>query len=185
MKQPSRRAGDEMLVIRAQLGGPGAFNPLYARWHRPFLRHAYRLLSDGEQAGDAVQDAWAEIVKGLAGLKDTAAFQAWAFRIVTRRCAHMIRRQQKYRRVDQAVKQDLEICDGSVHLPDTTLDIHHMRLALAGLSGDQRAAIDLFYLEDFTVAEVAVALDIPAGTVKTRLLHARKKLRAILEGEST
>jgi DNA-directed RNA polymerase specialized sigma24 family protein len=46
-----------------------------------------------------------------------------------------------------------------------------------------RAAIALFHFEDMSVAEVAVALDVPAGTVKTRLMHARRKLRAALEGD--
>ncbi len=46
-----------------------------------------------------------------------------------------------------------------------------------------RAAIGLFYLEEMSVAEVAVALEIPVGTVKTRLMHGRKKLRATLEGD--
>lgn len=55
--------------------------------------------------------------------------------------------------------------------------------ALAKLSPEHQAAIALFYLEGMTVAEVAVALDIPLGTVKSRLMHARGKLRAALEGE--
>ena len=52
-----------------------------------------------------------------------------------------------------------------------------------GAAAGARAAIALFYLEDMSVAEMAVALDVPAGTVKTRLMHARRKLRAALEGD--
>ncbi len=59
-----------------------------------------------------------------------------------------------------------------------------LRAALADLPQEQRAAIGLFYLEDLGVAEVAIALNVPAGTVKTRLMHARRKLRAVLEGEA-
>ena len=59
-----------------------------------------------------------------------------------------------------------------------------MQRAIQSLPHDQRATIALFYLEELSVAEVAVALDVPAGTVKTRLMHARHKLRAIIEGES-
>jgi RNA polymerase sigma-70 factor (ECF subfamily) len=51
------------------------------------------------------------------------------------------------------------------------------------LPAEQQAAVALFYLEEMSVAEVAVALDVPAGTVKTRLMHARRKLRAALGGE--
>jgi len=59
-----------------------------------------------------------------------------------------------------------------------------LRAALAALPPEQRAAIGLFYLEDLGVAETATALNVPAGTVKTRLMHARRKLRAALEGEA-
>ncbi len=58
-----------------------------------------------------------------------------------------------------------------------------MRRAIKTLPPEQQAAIALFYLEDMSVAEVAVALDVPAGTVKTRLMHARRKLRDALEGD--
>lgn len=54
--------------------------------------------------------------------------------------------------------------------------------AMAELPPDQKSALGLFYLEDMSVAEIAVALDVPPGTVKTRLMHARRKLR--LEGRS-
>ncbi len=55
---------------------------------------------------------------------------------------------------------------------------------MATLPASQRAALALFYLENLSVAEIAVALDVPPGTVKTRLMHARRKVRDILEGEA-
>ena len=55
-----------------------------------------------------------------------------------------------------------------------------MRAAIAALPPAQAATVALFYLEDLSVAEVATALDVPVGTVKTRLMHARTKLRALL-----
>jgi len=54
----------------------------------------------------------------------------------------------------------------------------------AGRREEQRAAVALFHFEEMSVAEVAVALDVPVGTVKTRLMHARRKLRAVLEGDA-
>lgn len=58
-----------------------------------------------------------------------------------------------------------------------------MRSAMRELPAEQRAAIALFHLEELSVAEVAVALDVPVGTVKTRLMNARRRLRAALEGD--
>ncbi len=62
----------------------------------------------------------------------------------------------------------------------SVLDVQAMQKAIRMLPPHQQAAIALFYLEDMSVAEVAVALDVPAGTVKTRLMHARRKLRGAL-----
>ena len=62
-------------------------------------------------------------------------------------------------------------------------DIAVLQSAIRMLPAEQQAAIALFYLEEMSVAEVAVALDVPAGTVKTRLMHARRKLRGAFEGD--
>jgi len=62
-------------------------------------------------------------------------------------------------------------------------EFNDVRAALAALPRAQRATVALVYLEDLSVAEVATALNVPAGTVKTRLMHARRKLRAALEGD--
>ena len=61
-------------------------------------------------------------------------------------------------------------------------DARAVRRAIRSLPPAQAAAISLFYLEDMSIAEVAVALDVPPGTVKTRLMHARSKLNKALKG---
>jgi len=58
-----------------------------------------------------------------------------------------------------------------------------VRHAVRALPPDQQAAIALFYLEEMSVAEVAIALDAPVGTIKTRLMHGRSKLRLAILGE--
>ena len=65
---------------------------------------------------------------------------------------------------------------------ELAVDAARVMAAIAELPAPQRAALALFYTEDLSVAEIAVALDVPPGTVKTRLMHARRKVRAILGG---
>jgi len=62
-------------------------------------------------------------------------------------------------------------------------EIERLHAAICDLPPAQRAAIALFHFEEMSVAETAVALDVPAGTIKTRLMHARRTLRAVLEGD--
>jgi RNA polymerase sigma-70 factor (ECF subfamily) len=174
----TQAALDAYLAAAARTGDSRAFAALFRRWNGKLVAHAWRLLGDREAALDAVQDGWAEIVRGLNALADTSAFPAWAYRIVSRRCAREIGGAIRRRRTAEAVAAEPA---AEAHEPDRNTE--RLRRAVAALPADQRAAIGLFYLEDMSVAETAVALAVPAGTVKTRLMHARRKLRAALEGE--
>ena len=180
-EKPAERALDAFLVASARVGDRKAFALLIGRWNGKLLAHAWRLLGDAEGARDAVQDAWAEIVRGLPRLSDTGAFPAWAFRIVSRRCARLIGRVRQDRRLRQAIEREPapDPCDAC----GDRIEARRIRRAIADLPAEQRAAIALFHLEELSVAEVAVALDVPVGTVKTRLMNARRKLRAALEGD--
>jgi RNA polymerase sigma-70 factor (ECF subfamily) len=172
---------DEYLAASARVGDRKALALLVRRWNGRLLGHAWRLLGDTELAREAVQDAWAEIVRGLPQLADTRAFPAWAYRIVSRRAARLIQRLRRDRRLIEAMEQEPR---DELAAPDEEgTDSARLRQAIAALPAGQRAAIALFHLEDMSVAEVAVALDVPAGTVKTRLMNARAKLRAALEGD--
>jgi len=171
---------NEYLVIAARAGDQAAFRHLVRRWHRPMVAHAWRLIGDQEAALDAVQTAWTEIVKGLGRLQDELAFPAWAFRIVTRACNRQVRQKIRQRDLASALACELET---EAPDPDVGPTVARLRSAIRTLPPDQRAAIALFHFEEMSVAEVAVALDVPVGTVKTRLMHGRRKLRAALEGE--
>jgi RNA polymerase sigma factor (sigma-70 family) len=171
---------DEYLVASAKAGDRKAFAMLVERWHGKLVAHAWRLTGEVEMARDAAQAAWVEIVAGLHRLRDDRAFPAWAYRLVSRRCAKQIRGAVRRRELGSMLEAEPE---AEVLSPDAPLEGERLRSAIAALPRDQRAAIGLFHLEEMSVAEVAVALDVPAGTVKTRLMHARRKLRAALEGE--
>ncbi len=181
MHRDKARIFDEYLAAAARVGDRDAFSRLAARWQSRLLRHAYRLSGDHEAARDIVQDAWADIVKGLPSLRDSGVFPAWAHRIVTRRAADSIRRAQRRRRTNDAFAAEPAREDQSAAALELAVDVPPLAVAMAALPSDQRAAIALFYQEEFSVAEIAVALEVPAGTVKTRLMHARRKLRAALE----
>jgi RNA polymerase sigma-70 factor (ECF subfamily) len=174
-ERTAERALDAFLVASARIGDRKAFALLFRRWNGKLVAHAWRLLRDSEAARDAVQDGWAEIVRGLPRLADDGAFQAWAYRIVSRRCARSIGRIVR----DRAIEEATESAPEAKEAPD----VERLRRAIAALPPEQGAAVALYHLEEMSVAETAVALNVPAGTVKTRLMHARRKLRAALEGE--
>jgi RNA polymerase sigma-70 factor (ECF subfamily) len=173
------RVLDEYLLAAARTGDRKAFDLLARRWQRKLLAHAWRLLRDPEAARDAVQEGWVEIARGLSGLRDDRAFPVWAFRIVTRRCARSVAASVRGRSVAVALAGEEIETDA----PEAARDHDRLRAAIRTLPEEQRAAVALYHFEELSVAEVAVALDVPAGTVKTRLMHARRKLRAALGGD--
>lgn len=180
MIRSAARVLDEYLVAAARTGNQEAFANLAERWHGKLLAHAWRQTGDRDAARDAAQAGWVEIVRGLHRLQDERAFAAWAYRIVSRRCAKRVGEAVRHRELGEALASQPEPVAPEA---GEAIEGEQLRSAIAKLPPDQRSAISLFYLEDMSVAEVAVALATPAGTVKTRLMHARRKLRAALEGD--
>lgn len=170
------RAFTGMLVLMAQQGEREALERLAAHWRPRHYAHARRLLGQADRAADAVQEAWTGIVRGLGRLREPERFPAWSYAIVTRRCQDAIRRKGR----EPPGDPDADPPDPAAGGEDQTSDL---RRALAALPPDQRAAIALFYLDGFSIGEIAEAVGIPAGTVKTRLFHARRALRRQLEGD--
>jgi RNA polymerase sigma-70 factor (ECF subfamily) len=173
-----QRIEDELLVLDAQAGDARAQRLLFERWNPRLFRHARRLLGEAEAAREVAQEAWLAIVRGLVRLEDPARFPAWAYRIVTHKAADLIR--QRRRRpagmADAGAVPAPEVEPGAGHD-----ELAQLRRALRRLSPDHRAVVSLFYLEQLSIHEIAHALAIPAGTVKSRLFHARKQLQAELE----
>jgi RNA polymerase sigma factor (sigma-70 family) len=170
------QAFTDMLVLLVQQGERRALERLAVRWRPRHYAHARRLLGSADGAGDAVQEAWVGIVRGLGRLREPRRFPAWSYAIVTRRCQDLVRRKMREPKSDpDADPPDPAPPDGGDRLD--------LRRALAALPPDQRAAVGLFYLEGLGIDEIAEALLTPAGTIKTRLFHARRALRAKLGDE--
>lgn len=181
---PRSGAGRELdhSLVTAWLGGDReAFDALWARWNPAFTRHAARLLSPDDTARDAVQDAWPDILTGLPRLEDRGLFGVWAMRIVTRKCQRRLR--LRYRDRETAAAARAEAAVARAPTTDASIVATDLRAALRALPPAQLAAMELFYLEDFSVAEIAVALGVPAGTVKTRLMHGRRRIQDMMTGD--
>ncbi|HSX63810.1 MAG TPA: sigma-70 family RNA polymerase sigma factor [Pseudoxanthomonas sp.] len=184
MRRDTERIFDEYLAAAARTGDRAAWERLVARWHPRLLRHARRLTGHPEQAQDMVQEAWLEILRGLRRLDDVAAFPAWAFRIVTRRCQRAFQHADKERRGIAELTREAEDSAPEAASGESAAELANVMAAMHELPAAQHVVLALFYLDNLSVAEISIALDVPPGTVKTRLMHARRKIRARLEGET-
>lgn len=175
MKRTVDHIRDELLVLQCQAGDAKSFAELVGRWHGRLMRHVKRLTEGHEDSADLMQDVWMTVARKLRKLDDPAAFPYWAYRIATARCADWVRKRARDRRMKSELESDPPQVDN--HAGEST----DLKRAIAQLPSDQKIVLTMFYLDEMPVAAIAVALDIPAGTVKSRLYHARNHLRTIIE----
>ena len=167
---------DEYLVLQSQAGDSQAFQRLVERWHARLIGHAFRYTRNGDAAHDIAQDTWIAMLKGLSTLDDPARFRGWAYRIVANKSRDWIRREQVRRRADTNTEPAYTV-DPARGAHDTAA----IREGIQQLEPDQQLVLTWFYLEGMSLREIAEALSIPVGTVKSRLSNARTVLRARLK----
>ncbi len=166
---------DQLLVMDAQDGHIEAMEQLVSRWQKRLWRHALRLTGNDQAAWDVTQSAWHDIIRRLRKLHDPAGFPAWAYRITTCKSADWIKKKSKMQTVP-AENLDTMAAAGKPELGIKEL--------LEKLDIDKRAVLSLYYFEELSISEIALALKIPAGTVKSRLHTARNALKQLWEKTS-
>ncbi len=186
MSRTAEDIQDELWVLQCQEGDDDALQALIGRWQPRLTRLAWRLTAEREAVCDIVQESWLAIVRGLKRLDDPARFRAWAYRIVSNKCADWTRR----RVVQRGVAKDLRAaaatsCGDPSDETDSASELARMRDALTKLPDVQRAILSLHYLDGMGVREIARVLDVPEGTVKSRMYHARNGLKQALERVET
>lgn len=180
MNRPSGQLRDEMLVMAAQDGEPTAMNELVSRWQERLWRHAFRLTGQREAAWEVLQEGWLAVVRGLRRLDDPKRFRPWVYRIITHKAADWIRRRQRDRRAQGPLDDAQPPPDRSRPDQSRVDDVDEIRAALAGVGSPQRIVLVLHYIDELPVAEIAEVLNIPPGTVKSRLHNGRAELRRLL-----
>lgn len=169
---------DELLVLFAQGGDADALEELVQRWIPRLSRHA-AYMSSSAAAPDILQDALLAIARGIRSLDDPARFGAWAQRIVSNKCADWVRAQRQDR--GRQSTQPLDAIDQRTERPSSADHVDAVREALRRLPPDRRALLALRYADGLTDTAIAEAMDIPVGTVKSRMHAAREELRAALD----
>ena len=175
---PHCTPADQLVVVRCQLGERDAFDLLVKRWTEPLFRHAMTFARDRDQANDLVQDIWLRVLRNLHTLRDSARFRAWLFGIAHR--VLMDRLREQYGRRDD----DIDLSSIAFEPDDPAVGIDIER-GLAALPMIEREVLTLFHIEQFTLADIAQALGVPLGTVKSRLFRARALLRAHFQTKET
>ena len=168
---------DELLAVRCQLGEAEAFDALVARWHPPLWAYARRLSGSDDAAGDAVQEIWLRVIRALPGLREPSRLRPWIFGIARRTLMDRLRAQYAAPRDADVDLEELE-GEGDAAVVEAEEESAALHAALQRLPVIEREVLVLFYLRELSLAEIAGLLNVPAGTVKSRLFRSRQMLRA-------
>jgi len=176
-------AEERALVVRSQARDEEAFRVLVERHQHHAYGLALRIVRSPDDAEEVAQDAFVRAWKALPGFRGDSRFSTWLHRIVARRALDRAVVLRKRRNREQEMTEAIEALAGT-DAGDPS-DRLWLEALIATLSESQRAVVSLFYLEDRSVDEVAHALGMPAGTVKTHLRRARAAMRKAWLGKNT
>jgi RNA polymerase sigma-70 factor (ECF subfamily) len=181
---------DEMLVKRAQAGDRSAFNALIDKHQDRAYRYAFRLTRDAEESADVVAEAFVRVYNAIHNFRSQSTFTTWLYRILTN-CFLDLKKKDKSKlnvSLDATIQmENVELTRELEDTRDTPQEEaerkereHRMTRAVARLPEYQRALVVMYHSEMMSYDEIASALDMPVGTVKSRLNRARLTLRESL-----
>jgi RNA polymerase sigma-70 factor (ECF subfamily) len=172
------RVYEQLLVLRCQTGDGDAFTELIGLYGPQMRRYLGHWLLDKHAVEDLLQEIWFDVHRGLGRLKDIGAFRVWLYRIARNRAVRELR---KRRPAPQALAET-DVAHPAAS--DEALDpdgIARVQTVLSQLAPEQREALMLRFVEGLTYEEIAGIVNCPIGTVRSRLHHAKRGLRRILE----
>jgi RNA polymerase sigma-70 factor (ECF subfamily) len=168
------------LVERAGRGDHDAFASLVGASIAQLEAVARLILRDHELARDAVQDAYIRAWRDLPGLRDSERFDAWLHRLTVNSCLDIARRRRR-----RPIEVDLDPIMSPAAADDMAIvaDREMLERGFRHLKVDQRAVLVLHYYVGLPTSAVAETLDIPKGTVQSRLHRALAELRAAIAAD--
>ncbi len=172
---------DTALVERAQQGDREAFGMLAVPLGDRLFALATRILRDDEVAADATQQALVTIWRDLPQLRDATRFDAWSYRLLVRAC---YAERRKERRWAPSLHELTVAWTAGADATKSVIDRDQLERAAQRLSIDHRVVVVLRYYLDLALAEISALLDIPGGTVRSRLRYALQGLRAALDADA-
>jgi len=172
---------DDSKVLRAVAQGDrDAFKVLYHRYYTKLSRFAFRITQRTELVEEIVNDAMVVVWEKAATYKGASKVSTWIFGITYHKAIKTV---QKWSRVNQQLDNDYQQLN---QLPDAGQGISNVQLTrdlqamLTQLPAEQRAVVELTFYYGYSYPEISAIVDCPVNTVKTRMFHARRKLRELL-----
>ena len=179
----------ENLICQSRKGDPGAREELVKAAQNRVYYHCKKMLKKEEDAQDAAQDVLIAMITGLDKLKEPAAFWGWVNGITANRCRHLLSAPHQEWQIPEdeegnSMLERVENLDETL-VPEQALDNEETKRMILGLVDDlppeQRMCVLFYYYDEMSVKDIAAAMGVSDGTVKSRLNYARKAIKAGVE----
>lgn len=172
-------------VAQARAGDAGAWNELLRQFRMPLYVYIFQWVREEQTAFDLVQETMVSAVRNIGSLEDESRFGAWLFQIAHQKCIQLWRKQH---REEEALKELTEVPVNFEEDPRQVLirrekEARFLKL-LEELPALQRSVLVLFYVDEFSLEEIADITATALGTVKSRLFNARKAFKTLWESET-
>ncbi|MCH9045334.1 MAG: sigma-70 family RNA polymerase sigma factor [SAR324 cluster bacterium] len=199
MKQKESRATeavdwcslDDDILIKAHLkGDPKAFEVLFKKYREQVARLVYSIVKHEALVQDIVQEVFLLVFRHLSKFRQHAAFKTWIYRITVNESLRQLERARRWQPLPDGdaerskIPSTLIVFENGESPERVLIDGEQKALvhdALNSIRPHHRTILVLYYLEDLSVQEIAEVLEIPEGSVKSRLFYARDGLRKVLD----
>jgi RNA polymerase sigma-70 factor (ECF subfamily) len=169
------------LLQRVAAGDRNAFSELYRRLQRPLFGYLMKLVREREMVEDVLNETMMEVWRQAARFEGRSSVNTWVFSIAHHRAVSRLRK----KRETSLDEEQANTIEDEAPTPDENAMSGDMSRLIGALmeqlSFEHREILHLAYFQEFSVQEIAEALDLPANTVKTRMFYARQRLKVLLE----
>jgi RNA polymerase sigma factor (sigma-70 family) len=170
---------DNELIRRICESDHNALEILYKRYYQRILRFSYRMTRRLDQVEEIINDVMMVVWNKASTFNHEAKVSTWILGIAYKKCLKSISERNQYEHVD--LDEVEELIPGVQDHGMTTVELDDwLVVALGKLPADQRAVLELTYHQGMSYKEIAVVMDCPENTVKTRMFHARKKVQSMM-----
>ena len=166
------------IITQIKKGDQQAFEELIEEYKLPIYKTAKAILKDEDDVCDAIQDTCLSIYRNINSVKNEKYFKTWVIRITINKCYDII---EKYKMNDKKISMiQSNMLETQVTFDNSVIMKTDLEKTLELLEEDLKIVTVLYYYNDLSISEISDILNIPKGTVKSRIFRAREKLYQIL-----
>ena len=174
------KLSNAILVLSCQKRDEAAFREIVNRWEPRLYYYLRRLVENENDVWDILQETWLAVFQNIRKLEDPLKFSTWLYQISHNKAVNLLRKENKYTQITD--EQMADYCESNTTISAVKEHAELVHKVLEKLKLAHREVLTLYFLEGFSIKEMAQIIGVSEGTVKSRLYYAKHKLHEALKG---